>query len=187
MVLTAILFVVGACTMPYRRPTDPKTASEQLLMSHATEESLDKIDLGIPQGTAITLDTTGLTADQVFLGEVIAGRLGQQGLIVRKSDQEASYRVQLIVQSFGTSRNAKLIGIAGGSSQAGGIGFGIPEVALWKDDRERATVQFYMNIYDAATGRFVRFTPWYKGSASRTRYTLLFVFHWSKSDFNDPE
>lgn len=98
-----ILGVFSACTLPTKKPTDPLTPTEQLLFSKAIKRGLQNLDLGIPQETSITLDVSGLRVDQSVNGDVIhrymknvvAGWLGQQGLLILEKEKDATYRYLL--------------------------------------------------------------------------------------------
>ena len=182
MGLLIIVSVVCGCTLPVERPREPKTAWEQLLTSHAIERSLEETTLGIPEGTSLVLDATGLTADQRFMGDVVAGWLGQKGFVVKESGKEATYRVQLIIQSVGTEADIKLIGVGGGDALSSFIGIRIPELAIYKSEHEEGVSRFYMRIFDAHTGAFISSTPSYEGSVHRTKYTLLFVIKWQNTN-----
>ena len=83
-----ILCLITPCSLPVKRPTDPKTVAEQIFMSQAIERSMIDVETGIPKGTTITLEVSGLTTDQTqkddvtqrHVKNVIAGWLGKQGL-----------------------------------------------------------------------------------------------------------
>jgi len=182
MSLLMVVPMVSSCTLPGKRPSDPKTPWEQLLTSHAIERSLAETTLGIPEGTSLVLDASGLTADQRFMGDVVAGWLGQKGFVVKEAEEEATYRVQLIIQSVGTEADVKLIGVGGGEALSNFIGIRIPELAIYKSDREEGVSRFYMRIFDAHTGAFISSTPSHEGSVHRTKYTLLFVIKWQRTD-----
>jgi hypothetical protein len=182
MSLLMVVPMVSSCTLPGERPRDPKTPWEQLLTSHAIERSLSETTLGIPEGTSLVLDASGLTADQRFMGDVVAGWLGQKGFVVQETEKEATYRVQLIIQSVGTEADVKIIGVGGGEGLSNFIGIRIPELAIYKSEREEGVSRFYMRIFDAHTGAFISSTPSYEGSVHRTKYTLLFVIKWQRTD-----
>ena len=90
MSLLMVVPMVSSCTLPGKRPSDPKTPWEQLLTSHAIERSQAETTLGIPEGTSLVLDASGLTADQRFMGDLVAGWLGQKGFVVQETEKEAT-------------------------------------------------------------------------------------------------
>jgi hypothetical protein len=58
-------------------------------------------------GTAFFVETTGLTQDHPYVGYVIEGWLGRQGLNICDIKEEATHRARVIVQSIGPSQNTK--------------------------------------------------------------------------------
>lgn len=106
-----ILSVLSACAAPSTKSMDPLTPTEQLLFSSAIKRGLKDYDVGILKGASITLAASSLRVDQSLNGDVIhrhmkhvvAGWLGQQGVIIREEEKDATYRVHLIVESIGTT------------------------------------------------------------------------------------
>ncbi len=180
-----LLCAVAACSMPPKRPTDPKTPTEQLLVSLAIERSVADWTLGIPEGTPVTLDTSGLTADQHFMGDVVAGWLGKQGLRVQRDDKNAKYRVRLIIQSLGTRQSVRLFGMP--PSQSQWLPISLPEIALWKRDRQEGVARFYVDLFDARSHRWVRSNEPHEGSVYQTRYTALMVIRWRRTNIGDDD
>jgi hypothetical protein len=43
-----------------------------------------------------------------------------------------------------------------------------------------------VHVYDAASGRFVRSTAWYEGSAYYNQYSFLFFFSYNATDIPQP-
>ena len=186
LIAALVLSAVSACSLPTRRPDEPFTAAEQLLLSEALENGAKKLRVGLPEGSSVVLDTSALGPGQGYIRDVLTGWLGKQGIIVKKEEKEATYRVQVIVQSFGPSRNVRIVGFAGGQAQAWLLGIRVPELALYKRDTHRGYARFYLNIYDEATGEYVSSTRKYIGTASRQKFTYFFIFHTERSDIEKP-
>jgi hypothetical protein len=153
-----------------------------LLLSEALENGAERLSVGLPAGSSVVLDTSALVPGQGYIRDVLTGWLGKQGIIVKKEEKEATYRVQVIVQSFGPSRNVRIVGFAGGQAQAWLLGIRVPELALYKRDTHRGYARFYLNIYDEATGEYLSSTRKYIGTASRQKFTYFFIFHTERSD-----
>ena len=142
-IMSLLMVFVWACSLPAGRPTDPKTAKEQILISEALEKSTDKAHIGLPPDTTIFVETTGLTQDHLYVGHVIEGWLGRQGLNICRTKVEATHRARVIVQSIGPSQNTKIFGIPGGGANTGLIGISLPEIALYKRAVTKGYVRFY--------------------------------------------
>jgi len=104
-IMGLLMVFVWACSLPAGRPTDPKTAREQTLISEALEKSAGKAHIGLPPGTVIFVETSGLTQDHPYVGHVIEGWLGRQGLNICRTEEEATHRARVIVQAIGPAQN----------------------------------------------------------------------------------
>ncbi len=179
-----ILSALAACSYPTRRPSDPKTPTEQLLISKAIKRSLNFAETEIPVGTAVSIDTTGLTKHQTFVGHILAGWLGKKGIAVRKEEKDATVRVRVVVQSLGTRRGIKFLGLL--RAQSPFIPIALPELALWKRDKRQGYARFYLDMFDVKTGNFLRTSEPYIGSITETKYTVFFFFDWKDTDLDQP-
>ncbi|MEO8326338.1 MAG: hypothetical protein ABI618_10840, partial [Nitrospirota bacterium] len=149
-----ILCIFSACSLPSKKPTDPLTASEQLLLSEAIRRGLKDLEVGLPRGTTITLDASGLRVDQSLHGDVIhrhmknvvAGWLGRQGVIIRTEEKDATYRVHLLLESLGSTQRTQLFGMP--STRGGVLPIATPELALYKRIRRQGYVRFYFDIFE---------------------------------------
>ena len=58
----------------------------------------------------------------------------------------------------------------------------LPELALFKAQRQKAYMRYRIDIYESATGRFIRSTPWHEGSAYFNQYIVLFFISFRSTD-----
>ena len=190
--LWLILCVFSACMVPTSKPTDPLTPTEQLLFSQAIQRGLKDVDVEIPKGTPITLEASGLRVDQSLHGDVIhqhmknvvAGWLGQQGLLIREEEKDATYRVHLILESLGTTQRTRMFGLQAASPAL--LPIAIPELALYKRLRNQGYVRLYFDIFEMDTGRLIRSTEPRIGSVTETAYTVFFFIRWRDTDMDLP-
>ena len=173
-----------ACAMPGRAPRELRSPLEQLLLSQAIERSAAKATLGLPEGTRVVLDSSGLSKDHRFAADVVEGWLGRQGLVIREEGDEAQYRLRMIVQSVGNDQDINFFGMLATRSQW--LPIALPELALYKKNREEGFARLYFDIFEAADGRYVRSTSPVDGTVQQTRYTLLLVFNWRRTDMTSP-
>ena len=187
-----ILCVLTACAGPTSKPTDPLTPTQQLLSSAAIKKGLSNYDVGIPKGASITLAASGLRVDQSLNGDVIhrhmknvvAGWLGQQGVIIREEGKDATYRVHLILESVGTTQSSRMLGLPAASSTL--LPIATPELALYKRLQTQGYVAFYFDIFESESGRFIRSTEPQVGKVTQTVYTALFFIRWRETDMDTP-
>jgi hypothetical protein len=187
-----ILFMMSACAGPSKKATDPLTPTEQLLFSSAIKKGLEDYDVGILKGATITLTASSLRVDESLNGDaihrhmnqVVAGWLGQQGVIIREEEKDATYRVHLIVESIGTTQNTRMLGLP--ATQATIFPIATPELALYKRVQSQGYVRFYFDVFEKESGRFVWSTEPQVGSVTQTVYTALFFINWRKTDMEAP-
>ena len=184
-IISLLLVWLSACSLPAPRPTDPKTPEEQALISQALEKAAGKASLSLPRGTSIYVETSGLTNDHPFAGHVIEGWLGRQGLIICRTEEEATHYVRVIVQSMGPTRSNKILGIPGGDATTGLFGIRLPEIALYKRDIKKGFVDFYLDVYEKNTGKHLQTTKAYSNTISYKDYTLLFFITWQEVAIED--
>ena len=183
LVLAAACLAIG-CAVPGRAPRALRSPLEQLLLSQAIERSAAKATLGLPEGTSVVLDSSGLSEDHRFVADVVEGWLGRQGLVIREEGDEAQYRLRMIVQSVGNDQDINFFGMLATRSQW--LPIALPEIVLYKKNREEGFARLYFDIFEAADGRYVRSTSPVDGEVQQTRYTLLILFKWRKTDMTSP-
>ncbi|MEO8326732.1 MAG: hypothetical protein ABI618_12830 [Nitrospirota bacterium] len=187
-----ILSVLSACAGPSKKATDPLTPTEQLLFSSAIKKGLKDYDVSILKGASITLTASSLRVDQSLNGDVIhrhmnqvvTGWLGQQGVLIREEEKDATYRVHLILESIGTTENTRMLGLP--ATQATIFPIATPELALYKRVQSEGYVRFYFDIFERASGRLIRSTEPQVGSVTQTVYTAFFFFNWRKTNMEGP-
>jgi hypothetical protein len=184
--LLAVVTFAGACTMPAKRRSEPATPIEQLLISEAIERGIEEMRVHIESpDKEIYLDTTGLTGDQKFMGDVMRGWLGRLGFEIENDIENADFQLNLVIQSLGTHQKIKFFGMP--ASQSAWLPLSIPELALYKRNKEEGYVRFYFDVFDAKTGEYVSTTRDFEGNVYITQYTFFFVFDWQTTNLSDKE
>jgi hypothetical protein len=186
------LCLSSACTQPVVKSTDPLTPTEQLLYSEAIQRGLKDFHVGIPEGTPITLEMSGLRVDQSLHGDVIhghmknvvAGWLGRQGLIIRKEEKDAIYRARLIIESLGSTQHVRMVGMP--ATNAVLLPISTPELALWKRVLHQGYTRFYLDLFKIDSDRFIRSTDPQIGTVTIIDYTAFFFYKWRKTDMELP-
>jgi len=184
VIAAVALALTAGCSIPTKRPVKPRTPIEQLLISEAIQGAMKDLAMDTERrGAKIYLDTTGLTDEQEFLAQVLRGWLGQQGFETFRTVEDADYRVLLVVQSLGTQQAIRFFGMP--AARSAWLPIALPELALYKKNREEGYARFYFDVFDAKTGKYIRSTREYEGVAVHTKYTYLLVFDHEVSDLED--
>ncbi len=191
LLLLGMLTGCGAMNM-IPVPASP-TAVQQFLMAQALERSLhgeNTIPFPLTSGETVSLDISALTVEQglavaqQFFKGAIGGWLGERGLKIALDSTKAKYRIHIIVQAFGTEQRTSLFGIP--QIQSTVIPVAIPEMAIYVTQKMSGYTRFRLDIYETATGQFVRSTPWFQGSTYFNEYTVLFFFDFEYTDLIAP-
>ncbi len=170
---------------------DQDTAIEQFLKTQAVEQSLhakDATTLPLPKGATVKLKTTGLTIEQRFLIGAVSQWLGEQGFRLPPENQEATYKIQILVQSLGTEQSQSFFGMPPVQSVL--LPFALPEIAIYKAHYQLGFTRFRLDIFETTSGQFIRSTPWLQASTFYNEYTLLFFIDFHRTNlvgpFEDP-
>lgn len=182
-VLAAACLSIG-CALPARGPRALRSPLEQALLSQAIARGAERVTLGLPKGTTVLLDSSGLSEDHHFVADVLEGWLGRLGHAIGEEGDEARYRLRMVVQSVGNDHNTIFFGIL--ASRLVWVPIVLPEIAIYKKVRQAGFLRLYFDIFEAEDGRYVRSTSPVEGEIHQTRYTLLAFFKWRKTDLPSP-
>lgn len=194
-VLLLLLCGPGCATI---RVTDPpRTATEQFLMSQAVTRALQQLNVDALRDRKVWIETGYLTgAEQVIVnGEVrqriftspeqafAAGELRERLLLAGARMVQDKKLADVIVEvrsgGIGIDRLENLIGIpaiALASGLAGGatsVPFSTPEIAFYKNTRQRGFASIAFVAYRADTGEYVTSSGPYIGRTLRDDFWLF--------------
>ena len=138
------------------------------------------------ESSTTTLPTSGAflpAGDLAFVKDAVAGHLGVLGYRVTNREQEASYLVRVIVQSFGTSQSISFFGMP--PIQSVLIPFSLPQLTLYQDLAQDGYVRYGVQVIERASGRLYYSTPWHSHRTYHDQYTVLFFFTWRVTDLQE--
>ncbi|MHB1424698.1 MAG: DUF6655 family protein [Gemmataceae bacterium] len=153
-----LLLVLGAGGCGTTRTSDTtRTATEQLLISHAIDATVSRLDFRIMAGKRVYLDPQYLNSvtDKEYLISSLRQHLLACGCLLQEERTKATYVIEARAGSVGTDRNDMLIGVPQMSFPAvmpGIPGTMIPEIALAKKSNRRAVVKIAVFAYDRVSG-----------------------------------
>ena len=211
--LVVLLAMACGCAQSREPTRTPRTSTEQLLLSHALTRSMSDLAVPLPPGKSVTVEVVGFPVDRLITQEpftssaalgatadnsvvrmpgsdlpVVRGmlekRLGELGFAVSPRRQDAAFLIRLIVLTFGTEQGVSFFGMPAVQSVV--LPFSLPELTLFKSQRQNSYMRCLVHIYDLATGRFIQSTSWYDGSAYYNQYTVLFLFQYRTTDLPLP-
>ncbi|MGQ0811705.1 MAG: hypothetical protein ACT4OO_10845, partial [Nitrospiraceae bacterium] len=99
---------------------------------------------------------------------------------IHKQEQGAPYLVRVMVQARGTNQGITFFGMPPVQSVI--IPFALPALTLYELRNQQGYARISLDIFDAASGRFIRSTPWKIGTTFYNQYTYLFFFFTRTTD-----
>jgi hypothetical protein len=182
----AALMLAGCSTEHVTEPT--QTATEQLTVSTAVDHAVGNLNLALPRGAKVFVDTSyvDLPGDDkdVVLPKYMIGTV--RDLILRSGaalvdDKKAADLIaELRLGAQSADHRSFLIGIPSITLPVLLTGaVTTPEVALYKRDLQRGISKLALTIYSAKTGALTQSTGPTYGDSHYIRYTALLLFSWS--------
>ena len=203
-VILCVFAALAGCAISREPTRTPRTSIEQLLLGYAVQRSMNALSLPLAAEESVAVEVAGFPTDRVvlqdrFIGEPNAlpveaipatglvvvhslaeGRLGVLGFQLQQSRQQATYFLRLLVLTLGTDQAQTFFGMP--AVQGGLLPVALPELTLFKAQRQKAYMRYRIDIYESASGRFIRSTPWYEGSAYFNQYIVLFFISFRSTD-----
>ena len=203
MILCSCAALVG-CAVTRELTRTPRTAIEELLLSNAIQRSMNALSLPLAPVESVAVEVAAFPTDRLLLQDsfiadpnafpvvptpatglvlvqgLAEGRLGVLGFPLQQSRHQATYFLRLLVLALGTEQAITFFGMP--AVQGGLLPFALPELTLFKAQRQKAYMRYRIDMYESATGRFIRSTPWYEGSAYFNQYVVLFFISFRSTD-----
>ncbi len=187
----AVLCLLGGTLLLFsgcvglREPGKPlRPAITQLLLSQALERTLDGISLPVPGDVAVLVEAVGITRDhmpdQEYVRQIVALHLARQGFRLAQNEAEATYRIKIVLQTFGTEQGVTFLGIP--PLQSIFLPFPIPEIALYKSVNEKGFARLSVNVIESASGTLISSGPWSGAATYYNQYTVLFFINFHLTD-----
>jgi hypothetical protein len=121
--------------------------------------------------------------DLAFVKEAVAAHLSVLGYRIAKREEDASYLVRVMVQSFGTSQSTSFFGMP--PIQSVLIPFSLPQLTIYQNLAQDGYVRYGLDVVERASGRLFYSTAWHSYRTYHDQYTLLFFFTFRVTDLED--
>jgi len=186
--ILALAFVVAGCSTS--RSSQPlRTATEQLLISHAADEAAARLSLDIPKDTRIFVDRQFFQGyDDGYAINAIRTQMLRKGLDLVDDRKEAQAIVTVSSGALSTDEHSLLVGIPQLTVPFLPVGNSVtvPEIALFKTAQDKGVAKFVATGYDAKTGKLIATTDPQYGFSHQTNHTVLLFFSWQTGDVTPP-
>ena len=212
IVIALTAATVAGCAMAREPSKTPRTAIEQLLLSHAIERALDDLTVPIAEGSSVAVEVEGFSnylpfqsagqstkdsqpqtlqnpvygpqSDLFYVHDAVEGRLGELGYRLQDRLQDAQYRIKVLVKALGTEQGETFFGMPPVQSVL--LPFALPELTLFREQDQMGYMRYSLDVYEVGTGRFISSTPWYLGTAYYHQFTVLFFLRFKRTDLTFP-
>lgn len=121
--------------------------------------------------------------DLAFVKDAVATHLAVLGHRISKREEDASYLVRVVVQSFGTNQSTSFFGMPPVQSVL--IPFSLPQLTLYQNLAQDGYVRYGVEVIERASGRLFYSTPWHSHHTYHDQYTILFFFSFRVTDLQD--
>ena len=121
--------------------------------------------------------------DLAFVRDAVATHLGVLGYRISKREEDASYLVRVVVQSFGTNQSTSFFGMP--PIQSVLIPFSLPQLTVYQNLSQDGYVRYGVEVIERASGRLLYTTPWHSHQTYHNQYTILFFFTFRITDLEE--
>jgi hypothetical protein len=187
--LTLIVCALGACTT-VRESSPQRTATEQLLISTAVDRAIAQVNLKIPPGTKVFVDSEQLDGtDGNYAAGEMKDRLLRSGANLVNDKGKADAVVEVRAGALSIDDKQTLVGIETFDAPIpfAGQAAKIPQIALYKNRVRQGVAKIAAFGYSTSDGKLIDLANPQFGYSHQYERTVLFFFTWRSSDLPEEE
>jgi hypothetical protein len=189
MALILAMLALGACTT-VRESSPQRTATEQLLISTAVDRAIAQVNLKIPTGTKVFVDSEQLDGtDGKYAAGEMKDRLLRNGANLVNDKGKADAVVEVRAGALSIDDKQTLVGIDTFDAPIpfAGQAAKIPQIALYKDSVRQGVAKIAAFGYSTSDGKLIDLANPQFGYSHQHERTVLFFFTWRSSDLPEEE
>jgi hypothetical protein len=163
----------------------PRSATEELLISAATDRAAAGMHLHQPQGTSVFVDSSQFEGtDSKYAIGAIRDSLLKQGMRLAEDKKGAAMVAEIRSGALSLDQSSTLLGIPEFNIPLPFVasGFTFPEIALYKAEEQKGIAKFALTGYDARTGALEAASEPLYGFSHKIKRTLLIFLSWTEND-----
>jgi hypothetical protein len=176
-----LMILSTGCSAKRTVTQTPRSGIEQRLLAGSVERAAIQLEGPDFEDSHVYLEVTGFTQDAAFAREAVASELQTRGAAIVSDPKQAEYVVKVLVQTFGTDRTDRFLGIP----ELNSFLIPIPELTLFGWIRQTGVSRLHVTIANARTGRIIGKVEKLSGETVFNRVTI-FPVTFEATDFNDP-
>ena len=160
-----------------------RSATEQELVVRSLQRAVARLDTSSLEGRRATLDLRGLSKDTGFAREFLAAKLRARGVRVVDTGERADVELKAFALVMGVDQAETLIGIP--SIQVPVVAIPIPEIALFKWNRNCGHSELEIYAFESGTGRLFDHVREAEGRSRFDMFKVLILVSFSWSDLEE--
>lgn len=179
----ALLALAGCATATQTTPG--RTATEQLLISHAAEQAARKLDIPLAPGTRVFLKPAGFGGEEgEYAVSALRSALSAHGLALALRPDDAEVVIEVREAALSIDEMNRLVGIPSVSlpNIASLSIITVPELSLYARKDRTGIAEFLLFAYDARTGRPLDIQDRVAGATMIRAHKAMLVFSWGKQE-----
>lgn len=181
--LLACALVCGCATPVETRPG--RTATEQLLVSHAAERAAKQLALPIPAGAAVFLDTVNFIGEGAdYAQSAVREGLLSRGATLALSREKADIIVEIRMGALSIDQISRVLGVPSLQLPISSTFtvVTIPELSIYSRKDRTGVAEFSAFAYDARTGRPIAVEVRAAGTTTMRSHKLLMILPWGEQE-----
>ncbi|HEY1236268.1 MAG TPA: hypothetical protein VGH22_23010 [Candidatus Binatia bacterium] len=176
-----ILFLLlTGCAASAQITNTSRSSIEQELLVRALDRAMAKLDVQQLIGKTVAIEFYGLTPDKDFAREYFTAWLQAQRVRVTSDSRLAQLKLKVFASVLAVDQGQSFLGSP--SFTVPIIGFGVPEIPLFKNIEHSGHAELKMSVADAHSGDFVGASVPATGTTTHDDYTLLIIIHFTRTD-----
>jgi hypothetical protein len=167
------------------RITEPqRTASEQLLLSAATDKAVQRIELPMLAGRTVYMEEKYFDSiDEGYALGALREFVSEQGALLVEKREDAEVVLEARSGALGIDSRMSLLGIPEINVPVPLAGdLATPEIALYKSQKSDSTAKFALFAYERPTGKHIHATGPLVGVSKFHHYKVLGIINWRITD-----
>jgi hypothetical protein len=175
-----LLTLLTGCATTNQVSNTARSSIEQRLLISSFEQALATLDTHEFKGKTVTVDFYGLTPDKDFAKEFFTAWLQGQQVQIATDPKQAQLHLKVFAPVLAVDQGQSFVGSPAFTVPI--LGFVMPEIALFKNERHSGHTEVEVFTIDGDTGKFVDKTPPAIGKTNYDDYTILIVIHFTRGD-----
>ena len=172
--------LLAGCAASAQITNTSRSSIEQELLVRALERAMAGLDVQKIKEKTVAVDFYGLTADKDFAKEYFTAWLQARRVRVAADPKQASLHLKVFASVLAVDQGQSFFGAPAFTVPV--IGFGVPEIPLFKKVEHSGRAEIKISLTDGQTGEFIDESAPAVGKAQHDDYTIMIVIHFTRSD-----